>query len=125
MTELLLKLLGAKVEDAVHIAKASLAFRGGLDVGWYVVLLLLTAAAVGWMYRASPVTLSPARKYALTALRVISFSSNSLLTSRKFFWSENFTRRICTTISFFCRTTRSYNTMLVKLYSFSDCRKKL
>ena len=71
MTDLFLKLLGAEVDDAVHLAGASLAFRGGLDVGWYVFLLLVTAAMVGWIYRASPVPLSPARRYALTVLRVL------------------------------------------------------
>src|SRR6266513_2789991 len=46
MTGLLLKLFGAQVDDAVHIAKASLAFRGGIGMGWFLlfvglILLLL------------------------------------------------------------------------------------
>ena len=43
MTALLLKLLGARMDDAVRISKASLAFRGGVGAGW----ILLVALAVG------------------------------------------------------------------------------
>ncbi len=70
MTEFLLKLLGARVEDAVDIAKASLAFRGTAGVGWVVALLILLGAAVYVMYRQSPVHITPARKYTLAALRI-------------------------------------------------------
>ena len=51
MTELLLKLLGARAADVTHIAKASLAFRGGLSVGWFVFWLLATGALIWWLYR--------------------------------------------------------------------------
>jgi hypothetical protein len=71
MTELFLKLLGAPAEDAVGIARASLAFRGGVGWGWFVLFVLAFAATVWWMYRNSPITLSPARQYALAALRVL------------------------------------------------------
>ena len=71
MTDLLLKLLGVPANDAVHIAKASLAFRGGLGTGLWVFLVLLAAALVFWMYRASPVTLPKWRRHALTVLRVL------------------------------------------------------
>lgn len=71
MTELLLKLLGANVENGVDIAKASLAFRGGFSPGGYVFLVLVFGAMVYWMYRNSPAFLSPARKYTLAALRTI------------------------------------------------------
>jgi hypothetical protein len=71
MTELLLKLLGANVENGVDIAKASLAFRGGFSPGGYVFLVLLLGALVYWMYRKSPAHLSPARKYTLAALRTV------------------------------------------------------
>ncbi len=71
MTELLLKLLGVPANDVVHIAKASLAFRGGMSTGWFVLLFLLAAALLGWMYRASPVTLPAWRKRTLAALRVL------------------------------------------------------
>jgi hypothetical protein len=82
MTDLLLKLLGAKVEDAVRIAGASLAFRGGIDAGWYVLLLLAAGTAVWWMYRNSPTNLSPARRHWLTTLRVLFLALVLLLLMR-------------------------------------------
>ena len=36
MTELLLKLLGTGVEDALSITQTSLAFRGGVALPWIV-----------------------------------------------------------------------------------------
>jgi len=71
MTGLLLKLLGVPANDAVHIAKASLAFRGGLSAGWFVFLMLVAGVLIYWMYKASPVTLPSWRKYTLAALRVV------------------------------------------------------
>jgi hypothetical protein len=71
MTDLLLKLLGARVEHAVDIARASLAFRGGVSVGWVIFLLLVLGGAIYWMYRFTPVPISPARKYTLAALRIL------------------------------------------------------
>jgi hypothetical protein len=71
MTELFLKLLGAPVDDAVNIARASLAFRGGVGWGWFVLFILALAAGVWWMYRNSPITLSSTRQYTLAALRVL------------------------------------------------------
>jgi hypothetical protein len=71
MTDLLLKLLGVPAADAVHIAGASLAFRGGLSMGWFVFLVLLVAALMYWLYRASPITLAAWRRHALTVLRVL------------------------------------------------------
>ena len=70
MTQLLLKLLGARAEDAVDIARASLAFRGGISVGWVIFLLLILGAAIYWMYRRTPVPISGRRKYTLAALRI-------------------------------------------------------
>ena len=70
MTQLFLKLLGARVEDAVNIARASLAFRGGIGAGWVIFLLLLLGAAIYWIYRQTPVPISPRRKYTLAALRI-------------------------------------------------------
>jgi hypothetical protein len=70
MTQLFLKLLGARVEDAVNIARASLAFRGGIGAGWVIFLLLLFGAAIYWIYRQTPVPISPRRKYTLAALRI-------------------------------------------------------
>src|SRR4051812_48396402 len=71
MTELLLKLLGANVENGVDIAKASLALRGGFSIGAYIFLVLAFGAIVYWMYRKSPAHLTPVRKYTLAALRTL------------------------------------------------------
>lgn len=70
MTDLLLKLLGVPANDAVHIAKAALVFRGGLSVGWYVFIVLVTAGLVAWIYRITPVALAPWRRHTLAGLRV-------------------------------------------------------
>lgn len=71
MTELLLKLLGVPANDVVHIAKAELAFRGGLSVDWFVVCALASAGLVAWLYKATPVEVAPWRRYTLTGLRVL------------------------------------------------------
>src|SRR2546421_11516120 len=70
MTGLLLKLFGANVDDAVHIAKTSLALRGGIGVGWFLFLLLGVAAALFCMYRNGPLHLSVIRRSTLAALRM-------------------------------------------------------
>ena len=41
MTEFLLRLFGARVDEAVDITKASLAFRGTSGIGWIVFLILV------------------------------------------------------------------------------------
>lgn len=71
MSELLLKLLGVPANDAVHIAKATLMFRGGLSVGWYVVIVLVAAGLVAWIYRITPVEIPPWRRRILAGLRVV------------------------------------------------------
>src|SRR5438067_9475008 len=71
MTELLLKLLGAQVEDGIHIARTSLAFRGGIGVGWFLLLLLVLGGILFGMYRSSPAMLSRARKLTLAGLRIL------------------------------------------------------
>src|SRR6059036_1469198 len=71
MTELVLRLLNVPVNDAVHIAGASLALRGGLSGGWFVFLLLVAAGLIWWLYKASPVTLPNWLKQVLTLLRVL------------------------------------------------------
>src|SRR5258705_1982796 len=70
MTRLFLKLVGARVDDAVDIASASVALRGGIGAGWLVLLLLVLGSALYWMYRQTPVPMSPRRKYTLAALRI-------------------------------------------------------
>src|SRR5437899_878662 len=71
MTGLLLRLLGARVDEAVRIAQASLAFRGGLGAGWYALLLLGFGAVIFMAYRGSPALVPPVRRRVLAALRVI------------------------------------------------------
>src|ERR1051325_2552773 len=70
MTQLLLKLLGAKVDDGIDIARVSLAFRGA-GAGWVVFGLLALGALAFATYRNSPQTVSAVRKYTLTALRIV------------------------------------------------------
>src|SRR5687768_8963033 len=70
MTEFLLKLFGAQIEDAVRVTNASLALRGASALGWILFLLLLLGAMVYWMYRRSPPHLSRARKATLAGLRI-------------------------------------------------------
>src|SRR5215210_1014503 len=70
MTDLFLRLLGVRMEEAVHIAKASLAFRGGFGWGWFAFLLAGLGALIWWFYRNSPVHITGARKVVLAALRV-------------------------------------------------------
>ncbi|MCI0746001.1 MAG: hypothetical protein L0Y58_11395 [Verrucomicrobia subdivision 3 bacterium] len=71
MTELFLKLLGVNVDQAVDIARASLAFRGGVSTGWVVFLLLLLGGGLYGMYRATPVPMSARRRNTLAALRIL------------------------------------------------------
>src|SRR5262245_1989737 len=71
MNGILLKLLNVPVDDAVRIAGASLAFRGGVGAGWFVFLIIVTAVGVYWLYRSSPVTVAPWRRNTLTTLRVL------------------------------------------------------
>src|SRR5262245_46384142 len=71
MTEFLLKLLGARVDDAVRVTNASLALRGTSTLGWILLLLLLLGGMVWWLYRSSPPHLSQARKATLSALRIL------------------------------------------------------
>jgi hypothetical protein len=71
MNELLLKLLNVPGDDVLRIAGASLAFRGGLSIGWFIFLALLISVGVYWLYRTSPVTVRPWRRHTLTTLRAI------------------------------------------------------
>jgi hypothetical protein len=74
MTELLLKLLGTGVEDALNVTNASLAFRGGVALPWIVFAALVLGALTWWSYAATPQTISRPRKYLLTSLRLIFFA---------------------------------------------------
>ena len=71
MTELWLRLFGAKVPDAVSITHTSLAFRGSVPVALVVLLAALLTALVWWLYRHSPLSVSPSRRRVLTGLRVL------------------------------------------------------
>ncbi len=71
MSDLLLKLLDPRVSEAGRITGASLAFRGGMGAGWFVLWILVGAALSYWMYRASPVTLPAWRRHTLAGLRAL------------------------------------------------------
>jgi len=71
MSNLLLKLLGVPLTDAVHIAKTSLSFGGGLSRGWLLLLFLLFAWLTWWFYRNSPTHITRGRKAALITLRAL------------------------------------------------------
>jgi hypothetical protein len=70
MTQLLLKLLGAKIDAAVEIARVSLAFRG-VGAGWVVFGILALGTLAFLSYQHSPQTVAPARRYTLTTLRTV------------------------------------------------------
>ncbi|MBM3877728.1 MAG: hypothetical protein FJ386_13605 [Verrucomicrobia bacterium] len=97
MNDLLLKLLGARVEAAGDIAGVKLTFHGGAGVGWVVFLALALGALTWWTYRNSPVALSASRRFALTALRMAFLASVILLLLRPVlaFTVEGSIRRAC------------------------------
>ena len=70
MTDLVLRLLGAQVDDTVRVANVSVGFQGGINPGWFIVWLGVLSVAVWWVYRHNPVPVSAARRYLLTLLRV-------------------------------------------------------
>ncbi len=74
MTELLLKLLGTRVDDALAISKVSLAFRGGVALPWVVLVAILLGLLTWWSYLKTPVPMTRARKWTLTALRLLFFA---------------------------------------------------
>ena len=65
-----MRLLGAPADDAVRIAGATLAFRGGLGMGWFIVLLLLFAAFAVWTYRSAAPAVAPWKRHLLAFLRL-------------------------------------------------------
>jgi hypothetical protein len=74
VTEFLLRLLGARVEDALDISSSSLAFRGGVGVPWIIFAGLLMLALTWWSYAFTPQTISRPRRYLLTGLRLLFFA---------------------------------------------------
>src|SRR5215207_216255 len=74
MTELLLKLLGTRVEDALSISSTSLAFRGGVALPWIIFAALVMVGLTWWSYAITPQTISRPRRYILTALRLAFFA---------------------------------------------------
>jgi hypothetical protein len=74
MTELLLKLLGTPVEDALSISKTSLAFRGGVALPWIILAAIVLGVLTWWSYAATPQEVSRPRKFLLTALRLFFFA---------------------------------------------------
>ncbi len=97
MNDLLLKLLGARIEAAGDIAGVRLTFHGGAGVGWVVFLAVALGALTWWTYRNSPVSLSNTRRYTLTALRMTFLFSVLLLLLRPVlaFTVEGSIRRAC------------------------------
>ncbi len=73
MTELLLKLLGTPMDDALAISKTSLAFRGGVPLPWIIFGALVLGILTWWSYAWTPQTISRPRKYLLTSLRLVFF----------------------------------------------------
>jgi hypothetical protein len=74
MTQLLLKLLGAKIENAKHIASVGLQLRNLGALGWVIFFALAFGALTWWTYwRGASRELAPARKRVLIALRVVLF----------------------------------------------------
>ena len=74
MTELLLKLLGTRVEDALSVTNTSLALRGGVALPWIVLAALVLGVLTWWSYAATPQVISRPRKFLLTALRLVFFA---------------------------------------------------
>lgn len=66
-------MLGARAQDVVRVAEASIAFRGGLGWTGLILLLMLIGAAVWWLYRSRfiGIQLSNRKRTILTALRVV------------------------------------------------------
>ena len=71
MTDLILKLVGARVPDAVRVGDLSFALRGSVQVALVVLVFLLLAGLVWWLYRKSPQMISNSRRRLLAALRVL------------------------------------------------------
>ena len=74
MMQLLLKLLGTRVEDALSISQSSLAFRGGLASPWIVFAALVLGLLTWWSYTRTPQSISRPRKYFLITLRLLFFA---------------------------------------------------
>lgn len=74
MIELLLKLLGTPIDDALAVSDASLAFRGGVPTGWVVLAAVVFGLLTWWSYAKAPQTISRPRKYLLTAFRLLFFA---------------------------------------------------
>jgi hypothetical protein len=71
MTDVLLRLLGARVDDAVRVANVTVAFPGGISPGWLALWLGILTAVIWWMYRHSPVHVSTGRRFLLTFFRML------------------------------------------------------
>lgn len=84
MIDLLLKLLGVKVDGAAKVVSMSMQFRNGGALGWILVLGLALGALAWWTYRfqANDGKLSAGPRRWLTALRVTLFGLILLLLLR-------------------------------------------
>ena len=69
MTEILLKLLGARVESAGEVAGVRLALQGGVSGFWFIFFLIALFGLAWWSYQRNPVNITPRRKWTLFGLR--------------------------------------------------------
>ena len=75
MTQLLLKLLGVKMEAAQEVTSTSMQLRQAGWLGWVVFIALLLAVYTWWVYRymGGHKGLTAPRRRFLTALRILLF----------------------------------------------------
>jgi hypothetical protein len=71
MNGFLLKLLGARVDEAGQISGVNLTFAGGIAPGWVLLLLLVCGALTWWFYRKPDDGISRFRMYLMISLRVV------------------------------------------------------
>ncbi|MEI7731100.1 MAG: CARDB domain-containing protein [Verrucomicrobiota bacterium] len=71
MTEFLLKLLGAQIEDASRIAGMNLTFAGGIGAGTVLLLAVVCGVLTWWFYREPDEGIAPVQKYAMISLRML------------------------------------------------------
>jgi hypothetical protein len=68
---LLLKLLGARIQDASGISDLSLALRGNINLALVALLLATLGGLAWWLYLKSPQTIPTSRRRLLAGLRIL------------------------------------------------------